>query len=247
MKIHILTLFPSFFEGPFSCGIVGRAREKGLVEIRTVNIRDFTSDPYRSVDDYPFGGGSGMVMKVEPIWRAVESVRDGKELVILLTPQGRTFTQKLARELSQREHLVIICGRYKGVDERVTSFVDLELSIGDYVLSGGEPAAVVLVDAVVRLLPGAVGDKDSVDTDSFERNLLEAPLYTRPREFMGMKVPEILLSGNHEEIRKWRMKESLKRTLERRPDLLEHAELTEEEKKILEKLKEEEDGPHSCI
>lgn len=247
MRIHILSLFPSFFEGPFSCGIIGRAKERGIVKIEVLNIRDFTSDPYRSVDDYPFGGGSGMVMKVEPIWKAVESVRDGKEKVILLTPQGIPFTQKLARELSDSEHLVIICGRYKGVDERVRTFVDLEVSIGDYILSGGEPAAVVLVDAIVRLLPGAVGDKDSVDTDSFERNLLEAPLYTRPREFMGLKVPDVLLSGNHQEIRRWRMIESIKRTLKRRPDLLKHAKLTEEEKKIVEKLKEEKYGPHTDV
>src|SRR6266478_1721074 len=223
MKVDILTLFPEICRAPLSESIVKRARENGIVDLRIHNLRDWTADKHHIVDDAPFGGGQGMVMKPEPIFAAVESLRAQKSTIVLMTPQGKSLTQSLAAELSTREHLIVICGHYEGVDHRVVEhLVDLEISIGDYVLTNGAIAAVVLVDAIVRLLPGALGHEQSAADDSFsaESSGLEAPQYTRPAEFRGWKVPEVLLSGNHAEIEKWRKKEALRRTRENRPDLL---------------------------
>lgn len=231
MRMDILTLFPGMFRGPFEESIVKRAMEKSLVEIHLHNIRDFSTDKHRTVDDYPFGSGPGMVMKPEPLFTAVESLElPPGAPVVLLSPQGRLFRQEVAEELAAQERLVLICGHYEGVDERVREhLITDELSIGDYVLTGGEIPAMVVVDSVVRLLPGAVGSKESIRTDSLSSGLLQYPLYTRPADFRGWRVPDVLLSGNHQEIARWRRRQSLLRTLERRPDLLERAELTEAE------------------
>lgn len=240
MRFDVLTLFPELFSSFLKETILGRAVKAGLVDIRLVNIRSFARGRHLVADDRPFGGGEGMVMKPGPISRALESIDRTKDrsLVLLLTPQGRTFDQPLAWDLSRMEQLILICGRYEGVDERIrTTCVDMELSIGDYVLSGGEMAAMVVMDAVSRLVPGVLGGEKSAQEDSFEDGLLEYPQYTRPRVFKNQEVPEILLSGDHEKIRVWRRTESLKRTLERRPDLLEKAALTEEDKRILAKLR----------
>jgi tRNA (guanine37-N1)-methyltransferase len=246
MYFDILTLFPEMFTGPFTESILGKAREKGLLEINLIDIRDYTDDKHRTADDYPYGGGAGMVMKVEPIYRAYQDIRRkrGEDTpVILLSPQGRTLTQEVVRELSREKGLVLICGHYEGVDERVReSIVTDELSIGDYVLTGGEIASIVLVDALARMIPGVLGDEQSPVEDSFYNGLLDYPHYTRPREFEGMEVPEVLLSGNHGMIAQWRQKETLKRTLLRRPDLLEKKELTTEEKELLQEIKEELEG-----
>jgi tRNA (guanine37-N1)-methyltransferase len=221
MECDILTLFPRIFEGPLDQSILKRARESGLVTIRIHNLRDFTHDKHRVVDDRPYGGGPGMLMKPEPIFEAVEKLKRAGSCVVLMTPQGDPFTQRHAEQLSHQPHLIIICGHYEGVDERVReALVDEELSIGDYVLTNGALAAAVVLDAVVRLLPGALGDEQSATDDSFVAGLLEGPQYTRPPEFRGMRVPEILLSGNHEEIARWRAEQARKRTKERRPDLL---------------------------
>ena len=240
MKVDVLTIFPEIFEaGYLRIGILGKAIEKNLISINIVNMRDFADDPHRSTDDRPYGGGEGMVMKAEPIVRAVESLGEIgiNSLRILLSPQGETFDQRLAWELSTLERLVLICGRYEGVDERVREIcVDRKISIGDYVLSGGELAALVVIDAVARLIPGVLGNYGSVMEDSFKDWLLEYPHYTRPRVFRGKSVPEILLSGDHERIRMWRRKEALRRTAIRRPDLLQKAHLTREDTKILEEL-----------
>ena len=238
MKIDILTLFPEMFAGPFSTSIIKRARDNGLLDINLINIRDFAHDKHRIVDDYPFGGGAGMVMKPEPIFEAVASVRDRNTetgtKVILLCPQGRLFDQEIAKRLSGESHLVMLCGHYEGIDERVREqLVDEEISIGDFVLTGGELPAMVLVDTVSRLIPGVLGEEESFVTDSFYNGLLEYPQYTRPREYAGLKVPDILLSGDHEKIRKWRRMMSLKRTLERRPDLLNRENMTEDDKQLL--------------
>ena len=240
MRFEVLTLFPELFSAFLKETILGRAVKAGVVDIRLVNIRSFARGRHLVADDTPFGGGQGMVMKPGPISRALESIDRTKDrsLVLLLTPQGRTFDQPLAWDLSRMEQLILICGRYEGVDERIrTTCVDMELSIGDYVLSGGEIAAMVVMDAVSRLVPGVLGGEKSAQEDSFEDGLLEYPQYTRPRVFENQEVPEILLSGDHEKIRVWRRTESLKRTLERRPDLLEKAKLTEEDKRILAKLR----------
>ena len=242
MRFDVLTLFPELFSAFLKETILGRAVKAGLVDIRLVNIRSFARGRHLVADDTPFGGGQGMVMKPGPISRALESIDRTKDrsLVLLLTPQGRTFDQPLAWDLSRMEQLILICGRYEGVDERIrTTCVDMELSIGDYVLSGGEIAAMVVMDAVSRLVPGVLGGEKSAQEDSFEDGLLEYPQYTRPRVFKNQEVPEILLSGDHEKIRVWRRTESLKRTLERRPDLLKKAKLTEEDKRILAKLRRE--------
>lgn len=221
MKINILSIFPSLFKTFLETGIIGRANEKGIITFNLVDIRDFSSDSYGTVDDYPYGGGAGMVMKVDPIFKALESLND-KGKTYLLSPRGRRFNQDMARELSGKKILSLICGRYKGVDERVRDFVDGEISIGDYILSGGEVAAMVIVEAVSRLLPGAVGDVDSVNTDSFEKGLLDSPVYTRPQEFRGKKVPEVLLSGNHGEIKRWREESAIKLTRKYRKDIMEN-------------------------
>ena len=241
MRFDILTLFPDLFSSFLKETILGRAIAKGLVDVRLINIRSFARGPHRVTDDRPYGGGDGMVMKVGPIYRALESVEriGDRSRTVLLTPQGKLFTQPLAWELSRMEHLILICGRYEGIDERVrTECADMDLSIGDYVLSGGELAAMVVVDAVSRLVPGVLGGERSSLEDSFEDGLLEYPHYTRPRIFGEQEVPAVLLSGDHEMIRVWRRTESLRRTLERRPDLLEKASLTEEDKRILAKLRE---------
>ena len=243
MHIHILTLFPNMFSGPFGESIIKRAIDRGLVEIAIHNIRDYTSDRHHVVDDYPYGGGQGMVMKPEPIFEAVESIRGESEMpVILLTPQGRPFHQRVAEELAKYDEMVLICGHYEGVDERVREHLATdEISIGDYVLSGGELAAMVVVDAVVRQLPGGLGAEEAVREDSHSSGLLEYPQYTRPQAFRGWEVPQVLLSGNHAQIAKWRREQSIRRTLRRRPDLLEGADLSPEETRLLERVKRGED------
>jgi len=232
MRIDVVTLFPELFESLRTTGIVGRALSGGLVEIVLTNYRDFAHDRHRSVDDRPFGGGSGMVMMCGPVFEAVEhivAVSGSEPLKILLTPQGERFSQSLAAELSGRSHLLLLCGRYEGFDERIREgLAPREVSIGDYVLSGGEPAAMVLIDEIVRLLPGALGDPNSAADESFSEGLLEYPQYTRPREYRGMCVPEILLSGNHAEMEAWRREQARTRTLERRPDLLDKQALPED-------------------
>ncbi|GAV23673.1 tRNA (guanosine(37)-N1)-methyltransferase TrmD [Carboxydothermus pertinax] len=234
MKIDILTLFPEMFLGPLNHSILKKAQEKGVIKINYINIRDFTTDRHHTTDDKPFGGGAGMVMKAEPVIRAYESIPKTKAYTVMLSPQGRKFNQNLAWELSQKEHLILICGHYEGIDDRVRQLiVDEEISIGDYVLTGGEIAAIVIVDAVVRLVPGVLGDEASLVEESFTNRLLEYPQYTRPRNFQGLEVPEILLSGNHKKIDLWRKKESLLTTFFRRRDLLKKRGLTKEEKILL--------------
>jgi tRNA (guanine37-N1)-methyltransferase len=221
MKIDILTLFPDICRAPLGESIMKRAQENGIVDLQIHNLRDWTTDKHHIVDDAPFGGGQGMVMKPEPIFAAVEDLRNQESKVVLMSPAGHRFAQQTATQLSQEPHLIIICGHYEGVDHRVIEhLVDLEISIGDYVLTNGAIAAVVLVDAIVRLLPGALGHEQSAVDDSFNHGLLEAPQYTRPAEFRGWKVPQVLLSGNHAEIAKWRKEQALKRTRQNRPDLL---------------------------
>ncbi len=242
MRFDILTLFPELFSSFLKEGILGRAVKKGLVDIRLINIRSFARGSHNVTDDRPYGGGNGMVMKPGPIYRALRSIEkvDGQSLVILLTPQGQTFEQSRAWELSRLDRLVLICGRYEGVDERIrSSYIDMELSLGDYILSGGELGAMVVIDTVSRLVPDVLGGERSALEDSFEEGLLEYPQYTRPRIFKGEEVPPVLLSGDHEKIRVWRRTESLKRTRERRPDLLKKAGLQEEDRAILAEIEED--------
>ncbi|MDB6039448.1 MAG: tRNA ((1)-)-methyltransferase [Verrucomicrobiales bacterium] len=221
MRIDVLTLFPGMFSGPLDESIVGRARTQGLLDLRIVNLRDYTHDRHKTVDDKPFGGGPGMLLKPEPIFEAVENLRREKTRVVLLAPSGRSFTQAIARELVEHEDLLLICGSYEGFDERVReNLADDELSIGDYVLTNGALPAMVVIDAVTRLLPGVLGDDESSRDESFSHGFLEYPHYTRPADFRGMKVPEVLLSGNHAEIAKWRREQARVRTEERRPDLI---------------------------
>jgi tRNA (guanine37-N1)-methyltransferase len=247
VRFDLVTIFPRLFDGPLGEGIVRRAVERGIVDITVHDLRDYTADRHRSVDDVSYGGGPGMVFKPEPLFKAVEAIRaDGEvDAVILTSPQGRTFTQRDARRLAAMRRVVVLCGRYEGIDERVReALVTDEISIGDYVLSGGELPALVIVDAVVRLLPGAVGDEESVEVDSFSRGLLDFPHFTRPAEFRGLRVPDVLLSGNHEDIRRWRAREALRQTVKRRPDLLESAELDSEEREMLRALLEERGADH---
>jgi tRNA (guanine37-N1)-methyltransferase len=272
MKADIVTIFPDFFRGPLEYGITRRAQEMGLAEIKVHDLREFTHDRHRTVDDRPFGGGEGMVLKPEPLFECLESmgvapreerlVRKVKQSVVLLSAQGQRFTQKVAAELALLDRIVLVCGRYEGVDERVADFLaDRELSIGDYVLSGGEMAAAVIVEAVMRLLPGAVGNERSTQQESFtvdskavdskakdasgadstcgSNGLLDYPHYTRPADFRGIKVPEELMSGNHEEIRKWRRQRALEKTLRNRPDLLEGAALSVEDNKFLAEIRQD--------
>ena len=221
MKIDVLTLFPAMFAGPLDESIVRRAREAKLLELKIHNLRDWTHDRHKTVDDKPFGGGPGMLLKVEPLFEAVESLQREKTKVILLSPSGRKFDQSIARELAQQEDIILVCGSYEGFDERVRkALADDELSIGDYVLTNGALPAMVVIDAVARLLPGVLGDDESSHDESFSHGLLEYPQYTRPAEFRGMKVPEVLLSGNHAEIGKWRREQAKLRTEKQRPDLL---------------------------
>jgi tRNA (guanine37-N1)-methyltransferase len=271
MKFEILTIFPDFFRGPLDYGIVRRAREAGLIEIGIHDLRTFTHDRHRTVDDRPFGGGEGMVLKPEPIFECLESLNigqrqerireDAHESVVLLSPQGELFTQSVAQELTSRQRVVLICGRYEGVDERVSEYLaDREISIGDFVLSGGELGAAIILDALARLVPGALGNAASSQQESFTANaigsgarvageppsstcgsagLLDYPHYTRPAEFRGMPVPEVLVNGNHDEIRKWRRRCALRKTLHNRPDLLRGAELNKEDRKLLSEIEKE--------
>ncbi|MCX5906110.1 MAG: tRNA (guanosine(37)-N1)-methyltransferase TrmD [Deltaproteobacteria bacterium] len=240
----ILTLFPKIFESPLGESLLKKGIEKGLLEMRITDLRDFASGKHRVTDDYPYGGGAGMVMKPEPIIRAVENIktRHPEAQAILLTPQGERFHQGLAKTLSGHPHWILICGRYEGLDERVRlAVVDREISIGDYILNGGEIPALVMIEALGRYLPGFLGSEQSVEDDSFSRGVLEYPQYTRPPIFQGMAVPEILLSGNHAQIEKWRRHESLKRTLKRRPELLTNAKLSEEDLAFLAELNKDSD------
>ena len=242
MTFDIVTIFPAMIEQPLAAGILGRAIDGGVIDVKVRDLRDFTTDRHRVVDDEPYGGGPGMVLKPEPIFRAldaIEAARGGPLTVIMTSPQGKRFTQDVARRLSGAAHIVLLCGRYEGIDDRVRERVTEELSIGDYVLTGGELAALVVLDAVARLVPGVVGDERSVAEDSFSRGLLDFPQYTRPAEFAALRVPDVLLSGNHAEIRRWRKREALSRTLSRRPDLLDAAELDDEEQEILRELRED--------
>ena len=242
MRFHVLTIFPGMFSGPLAEGILGRAQDRGLVEVNLHDIRDYTHDPRRTVDDYPFGGGPGMVMKPDPLFDAVDTVRVSADLesdapVILLSPQGHLLNQGIVEELAQRRDLMLICGRYEGVDERVRQHLAThEISVGDYVLSGGELAAMVFIDAVSRILPGVVGSPESTQGDSFTTGLLQHPQYTRPAEFRGRAVPEVLLSGNHAEIARWRRQRSLAKTFAHRPDLLDSAQLSDEDRAFMQEL-----------
>ncbi len=238
LKIQILTLFPRMVEAPLAESILGKAQQKGFVEIRVSDIRDFAKDKHRVVDDTPYGGGAGMVMKPEPLVAAIEDARTRRPgaHVVLMSPRGKPFDQKAAERLHARGNLVLVCGRYEGVDERVSAFVDEELSVGDFVLTGGEFAALCVVDSVARLEPGVLGNVTSAGSESFQDGRLEYPQYTRPPEFRGMKIPEVLLSGDHQKIARWRRAMSLKITRERRPDLLQKLPLSTEDMKLLGEL-----------
>ncbi len=238
MRIDVLTLFPEFFEVLKNWSIIGRALQQGIFSLNTVNIRDFSKDKHKRVDDYPFGGGPGMVMKPEPIYDAISNVKTDKSLTIFLSPQGKVLNQELANKLSKESHLILLCGHYEGVDNRIIeNYIDMEVSIGDYVLTGGEIPAMVLIDSVVRLLPGTLSSEESYMEESHYDGLLEYPQYTRPRVFNGLPVPEILLSGDHEKIREWRKYQALKNTFLKRPDLLEKRKLSKSEMEMLERIK----------
>jgi tRNA (guanine37-N1)-methyltransferase len=240
MIFDVLTIFPGIFISPLSESLLKKAIDKGLIQVRIRNLRDFTRDKHRMTDDYPYGGGAGMVMKPEPIIRAVQEIKkeDPQAQSVLLTPQGNRLDQKLGREMSGHPHWILICGRYEGMDERVRlAAVDRELSIGDYILSGGEVPALVVIDVISRYIPGFLGSEQSVEEDSFSHGLLEYPQYTRPPIYRGMAVPEVLLSGHHAQIERWRRKESLRRTFLRRPDLLDLASLSEEDQEVLREIK----------
>ena len=244
MKIDVLTLFPRMFEGPMGESIIGKAVNKGLLDIDISNFRDYSDNKHQTVDDYPYGGGAGMLLKVQPIYDNIKAIEEAapeiKKRVILLDPAGKQFDQKMAEEFSQEEHLVFICGHYEGYDERIRSLVTDEVSLGDYVLTGGELGAMVMIDATVRLLPDVLGNQTSAQTDSYSTGLLEHPQYTRPAEYKGMKVPEVLTNGNHKLIEEWQLKESLRRTYLRRPDLSEQLEMTPQMLKFLEEIKQAE-------
>ena len=232
LRISILTGFPRMFEGPLDEGMLRVAQKMGKVDIRIVHLREFTEDVHRTIDDSPYGGGPGMVLKIEPVVRALESLPpplDGRREVVLLTPQGERLDQKGVRTLLEAKDVVLVFGRYKGIDDRIREFVTREISIGDYILSGGEPAALIVADALTRLVPGVLGDMESAEGDSFERTILDSGYYTRPEDFRGLKVPEVYLSGHHKRIEEARRRDALLRTLERRPDLLETATLSDEE------------------
>lgn len=239
MRIDILSLFPEFLAPLSDWSIIGRAREENKVQINNINIRDFSKNKHKKVDDYPFGGGPGMVMTPEPIWKAINSVKDTNSRVIYLSPQGKQFNQELANELSKETHLILLCGHYEGIDNRIIEhYIDEEISIGDFVLTGGEIPAMILVDAIVRLLPGVLKGEESFTDESHYNGLLEHPQYTRPREFKGHSVPDVLLSGNHKNIEIWKKEEALKATFRKRPDLINRESLTKEEKNIIFKTKE---------
>ncbi|WP_042681675.1 tRNA (guanosine(37)-N1)-methyltransferase TrmD [Anaerosalibacter massiliensis] len=237
MKIDILTLFPEIFHSIFNWSIIGRAVEKELVKLNSIDIRDFSKDKHKRVDDYPFGGGPGMVMKPEPIYEAIKSVKKDGSKVIYLSPKGKVYNQEMANELAREKHLILLSGHYEGIDNRIVeNYVDEEISIGDYVLTGGEIPALVLLDSIVRLIPGVLSSKESFMEESHYNGLLEYPQYTRPRNFKGDNVPEVLLSGNHKEIEKWRLYESLKMTYLNRVDLIKKRNLTNEERAILKEV-----------
>jgi len=242
MRIEVVTIFPELIDGPLATSIIGRAAERGVVEFIAHDLREHGLGRHRSVDDYPYGGGAGMVMRPEPLFAAVEPLRNAGAHVVLMDPAGERLTDALARELAGIGHLVIVCGRYEGIDERVRTLVDREISIGDYVLTGGELPALVLIDAVVRLVPGVI-QQASHEGDSFASGLLEHPQYTRPETFGELGVPPVLLSGHHAEVDRWRRREALRRTLDRRPDLLADAPLTDEDRRILDELRTEADRP----
>lgn len=237
MRITMLTLFPEYFDSFRTTSIIKRALERELVTFETVNFRDYTLDKHNKVDDTPCGGGQGMLLSVQPIADCLKAIRTPGSLVVMMTPQGRTFNQQTAHEFADISHLIILCGHYEGFDERIRSYVDMEVSLGDFVLTGGEAAAVVIADAVMRLLPGVILEDSHAD-DSFENGLLEYPQYTRPIEFEGKTVPEVLMSGHHANIRKWRLEQSLRRTMEKRPDLLENRTFTKEEQKLMKQIQE---------
>lgn len=241
MKFAIITIFPEIFYAYLGEGILKKAIQKGLIEVKVHNLRDFTEDKHRTVDDYPYGGGSGMVMKPEPFFKAVETLypKASERRVIMLSPAGKKLTQDMAMEFSkENRNIVFLCGRYEAIDERVKSLSDDELSIGDYILTGGELPALVIIDAVARLIPGVLGDIHSAETESFSWGILDYPHYTRPYVFKGMAVPEVLLSGNHKDILRWRRKEALRRTLQRRPDLLEKSKFSDEDYILINEIKE---------
>lgn len=244
MKIDVMTLFPGMFEGPMSESIIGKAIERGLLEFNVSNFRDFSDNKHMTVDDYPYGGGAGMLLKVQPIYDNLKAIEEQnpstKKRIVLLDPAGKTFSQQMAEDFSKEEHLIFICGHYEGYDERIRSLVTDEVSIGDYVLTGGELGAMVMIDAAIRLLPDVLGNDISAKTDSHSTGLLEHPQYTRPAEYNGMKVPEVLMNGNHKLIADWQMKESLRRTYQRRPDMLEKLEITSEMEKLLREVRFEE-------
>src|SRR5579872_734514 len=229
LRIDILTLFPDYFQGPFTVSMVKRATAKRALDLRVHDLRKFTTDKHHTADDVPYGGGAGMVMKPEPLVKALTALKKGRKKVktLLMSPQGKRFNHPKAMELSREKALILVCGHYEGLDERVMKYIDEEVSLGDFVMTGGEPAAAVIVDSLMRFLPGVVGDMRSVEKDSFFNGLLDYPHYTRPRSFKGMAVPEVLLSGNHAHIERWRKKESLRNTLLKRPDLLEKVSMTE--------------------
>jgi tRNA (guanine37-N1)-methyltransferase len=245
MKFDIVTIFPRMVEAGVAEGVIARGVERGLLDIQVHDLRDYTTDRHRSVDDVPYGGGPGMVMKPEPLARAMEAIRARRgdpDTVVLLSPQGRRFTQAEAARMSGLRHVALLCGRYEGMDERIRTLVaSEELSIGDYVVSGGELPALVIVDAISRLVPGVVGDSRSVEEDSFSRGLLDYPHYTRPAEFAGHKVPDVLLSGHHEQVRRWRRKTAIQRTLARRPELLDTAAMDDEERALLDEIRKEQE------
>ena len=243
IKFDVLSIFPEMFESPLNFSLLKKAQEKGLLNICLHDIRNWADDKHKMTDDAPYGGGCGMVMKIEPVEKALAAIRSPEDdsLVVLMTPQGKTFNQIIAAELAEKKQIIIICGRYEGVDERIREhLVDREISIGDYILTGGELAALVLIDAVSRLIPDVLGNPQSTLSESFSYNLLEYPQYTRPAEYKGWPVPEVLLSGNHAQIELWRKRESLKRTYQRRPDMLKKINLSAEDENILEKIKLEE-------
>ncbi|CAG0930901.1 tRNA (guanine-N(1)-)-methyltransferase [Planctomycetaceae bacterium] len=239
MVFDILTLFPEFFDSPMRQSVVGKAVANGVISVACHNLRDYTTDKHRTTDDYPYGGGHGMVMKVEPMAAAIEALKAARPgaKVVMTTPQGERFTQRTAARFAENGSLIIICGRYEGYDERIRGFADYEISMGDYVLSGGEIPALAIIDAVSRLIPGVLGEPESSEGDSFSTGLLEYPQYTRPEEFRGMAVPGVLLSGNHALIDKWRRQEALRRTFMKRPDLLELAELSAEDRAFVDGLR----------
>ncbi|MBE7029530.1 MAG: tRNA (guanosine(37)-N1)-methyltransferase TrmD [Ruminococcaceae bacterium] len=238
MRIDILTLFPDMIMGVLGESVTGRGLKNNLFELNLVDIRDFTLDKHRRVDDYPYGGGDGMVMQVEPVIRAYNHVKKENSRFIFLTPHGKTFNQSMAKELSKEEHLIFLCGHYEGVDQRVIDMLNPEeLSLGDFVLTGGELAVMPICDSILRLLPGVLGNENSINEESFENNLLEYPQYTRPEEYEGHKVPEVLLSGHHKNIEDWRFEKSLEATFKKRPDLLENANLSKKQEEILENIK----------